>query len=101
MSVASTGALESRSRPRTTAWWPSMRTSAPSRTSSLTNMNRPSNTFSVISAVPVETAASATAIGCRSVGNPGKGSVTTSTPRGRSVITTRTPSGCGSTVAPA
>ena len=44
---------------------------APSRTSSLTNMNRPSNTFSVISAVPVETAASATAIGCRSVGNPG------------------------------
>ena len=28
-------------RPRTTAWWPSMRTSAPSRTSSLTNMNRP------------------------------------------------------------
>ena len=48
-----------------------MRTSAPSRTSSLTNMNRPSNTFSVISAVPVDTAASATAIGCRSVGKPG------------------------------
>ena len=50
-----------------------MRTSAPSRTSSLTNMNRPSNTFSVISAVPVETAARATAIGCRSVGKPGIG----------------------------
>ena len=70
-----------------------MRTSAPRRTSSLTNMNRPSNTFSVISAVPVETAASATAIGCRSVGNPGKGSVTTSTQRGRSSIATRMPSG--------
>jgi hypothetical protein len=40
-------------------------------TNSLTNMNRPSYTFSVMRAVPVDTAASATAIGCRSVGKPG------------------------------
>ena len=75
-----------------------MRTSAPSRTSSLTNMNRASKTFSVISAVPSETAASATAIGCRSVGKPGYGSVTTSTQRGRPSIATRSPSGSASTV---
>src|SRR3954452_10189507 len=64
-------------------------------------MNRPSNTFSVISAVPVETPARATAMGCRSVGNPGKGSVTTSTQRGRPAMASRMPSGRVSTVRPA
>src|ERR671928_198095 len=89
MSVATTGALESRSRPRTTAWCPSMRTLAPSRTSSLANTKRASNTFSVIRAVPVDTAARATAIGCRSVGKPGYGSVTTSTHRGHDEVLRR------------
>ena len=53
MSVARTGAPESRSRPRTTAWWPSVgcpRRAGPSR---CTNMNRPSKMFSVISEAPV------------------------------------------------
>ena len=48
----STGAPESRGTPRTTAWWPSVRRSAPSRASSWANMNRASKTFSVIIAVP-------------------------------------------------
>ena len=66
---------ERRSRPRTTAWWPSVRMSAPRRSISLTNMNRLSKTFSVTIAVPSRTDASAMAIGCRSVGKPGYGSV--------------------------
>ena len=85
MSVARTGAPESRSRPRTTAWWPSVRMSAPSRTISFTNMNRPSKMFSVISEAPSLTAASPIAIGSRSVAKPGNGSVTMSTAFGRSV----------------
>ena len=65
------GAGQPFGRPRTTAWWPSVRMSAPSRASSWTNMNRASKTFSVIIAVPSPTAASAIANGCRSVGKPG------------------------------
>ena len=71
MSLAHTGALDSRSTPRTTAWCPSVRASAPSRIISSTNRKRASNTFSVIIDVPSATAASAIAIGCRSVANPG------------------------------
>ena len=85
MSVARTGAPDSRSRPRTTAWWPSVRMSAPSRTISFTNMNRPSKMFSVISEAPSLTAARPIAIGSRSVAKPGNGSVTMSTAVGRSV----------------
>ena len=66
-----TGAPESIGTPRTTAWCPSVRRSAPRRASSWANMNLASKTFSVIIAVPDETAASAIANGCRSVGNPG------------------------------
>ena len=76
MSEAHTGALESRSNPRTTAWCPSVRASAPIRTSSSMNRKRDSNRFSVIIDVPSATADSASAIGCRSVANPGYGSVT-------------------------
>ena len=89
MSVARTGAPESRSRPRTTAWWPSVLMSAPSRIISLANMNRPSKMFSVIREAPSLTAASPIAIGSRSVAKPGYGSVTTSTACGRSSIRTR------------
>ena len=71
MSLAHTGALESCATPRTTAWWPSVRASAPSRIISSTNRNRASKTFSVIIDVPSATAASAIAIGCRSVAKPG------------------------------
>ena len=71
MSVARTGAPESRSLPRTTAWWPSVRTSAPIRAISSQNMNRASNRFSVIIAVPSAIDSSAIACGCRSVGSPG------------------------------
>jgi hypothetical protein len=71
MSDAHTGADDSRRTPRTTAWWPSVRASAPRRTISSTNRKRPSNTFSVIIEVPSETAESAMAMGCRSVANPG------------------------------
>ena len=72
MSEHHTGALESCGRPRTTAWWPSVRASAPSRIISSTNRKRASNTFSVIIDVPSAIDASAIAIGCKSVGKPGK-----------------------------
>ena len=49
---ATTGAPESIGTPRTTAWCPSVRRSAPRRASSWANMNRASKTFSVIIAVP-------------------------------------------------
>ncbi len=87
--------------PRTTAWWPSVRTSAPSRASSWTNRNRPSKRFSVTIDVPSLIAASVTIIACRSVGNPGYGSVTTSIARGRRSIRTVNASGPTSIDAPA
>ena len=71
MSWATTGAPDSIGTPRTTAWWPSVRRSAPSRASSWANMNRASKTFSVIIAVPVDDRGEAIANGCRSVGKPG------------------------------
>ena len=71
MSLAHTGALDSCGTPRTTAWWPSVRASAPRRTISSTKRKRASNTFSVIIDVPSATADTAIAIGCRSVAKPG------------------------------
>ena len=71
MSLARTGAPDSRGTPRTTAWWPSVRTCAPSRASSLANTNRPSKMFSVTMAAPSAMALSAITNGCRSVARPG------------------------------
>ncbi len=64
-------------------------------------MKRASKTFSVIIAVPSETAARAIANGCRSVGKPGKGSVETSKARSLRWVRTVKPSSSGSTSAPA
>lgn len=86
---------------RTTAWCPSVRASAPSRIISSTNRKRASNTFSVIIDVPSAIDARAMAIGCKSVGNLGKGNVATLTAFGRSYCVTRKLSSVWVTVAPA
>ena len=65
------------------------------------NMNRPSKMFSVMNEVPSLTAASPTAIGSRSVANPGYGSVDTSTAAGRRSMVTRNAPGSVITSAPA
>ncbi len=101
MSDDHTGALDSCGIPRTTAWCPSVRASAPSRIISSTNRNRASKTFSVIIDVPSAIDANPMAIGCRSVGKPGNGSVATLTALGRSYWTTRKPLSSCVTVAPA
>ncbi|COW31015.1 Uncharacterised protein [Mycobacterium tuberculosis] len=101
MSEHHTGALDSCGRPRTTAWCPSVRASAPSRIISSTKRNRASNTFSVIIDVPSAIDAKAIAIGCRSVGNPGNGKVATLTAFGRSYWVTRKLASVWVTVAPA
>ena len=49
--------------PRTTAWWPSTRMSAPMRTSSGMYLNLPANTFSVRIPTPSATDSSATSRG--------------------------------------
>ena len=71
MSSASTGAAESASTPRITAWWPSVRMSAPILLSSSTYRNRASKTFSVAIDVPSAVARSAIMIGWKSVASPG------------------------------
>jgi len=100
MSSARTGAAESRSTPRITAWWPSVRMSAPIRFNSSTNMNLLSKTFSVTMLVPDADDSSAIIWGWRSVGNPGYGSVTRSTHRARCSIETAIPSSVAKTSAP-
>ena len=65
------------------------------RTSSSTNENRLSKTFSVTIAVPSLTASSATAIGMKSVAKPGYGSVAMSTAVSRSVAWRPDPVGGG------
>ena len=101
-SVLRTGAPESSRTPCTSAWWPSMRTSAPMRMSSSANMKRFSKTFSVMIESPSASAMSAMNCACMSVGNPGYGSVCTSTGADRTVAATIvTPSAATSIAQPA
>src|ERR1700722_2978985 len=79
-SVAITGAPVSFSTPRTMAAAPCTAMSAPMRVNSGTCMKRFSKMVSVIIAAPSAVLISAMSCACRSVGNPGKGSVVTSTP---------------------
>ena len=71
MSLASTGALESRSTPWTMTWCPSMLSSGAEAVEPRTVRKRASKRFSVIIAEPSATALQAMANGCRSVGKPG------------------------------
>src|SRR5699024_4416469 len=66
---------ESFSCPLITTWCPSTCASAPRRSISSTKRNRDSKTFSVMTAVPSAMAERPIAMGCKSVGKPGKGSV--------------------------
>ena len=74
-SVAITGAPCSRGTPRTTAVEPFITMSAPIRISSSACMKRFSKIVSVMTEVPFACASSAIICACKSVGNPGYGSV--------------------------
>jgi hypothetical protein len=81
MAVAMTGAPFSRSTPSILAVCPERVIFAPSRASSCTCMKRFSKMVSVIWETPLDLVIRPMNCACRSVGKPGKGSVTTSTGR--------------------
>ena len=101
MSVARTGAPERRSRPRTTACLPSVRISAPSRTSSWTNVNRAVEHVLRDHRGALADGGQAERHRQQVGGEAGNGRVTMSSARGRRSMRTRKPSTYVSTLAPA
>ena len=101
-SVAITGAPLSFDGPRTTAVAPFIRISAPIRASSCACMNRFSKIVSVMTEVPSACVSIAIICACKSVGNPGYGSVRSSTEWSRPLPrATRRPLPIDSTTMPA